>query len=215
MDSIKKRMGLLKNLPSDESPGVEENLINLSLLNTIKLPKNLAHLTKDLPKSNYISNRVDSATIQSTGNKKLVSSHHQGGSRMQSEPAIPNSRQLPSIYSLKEPKYEQNVVDSSKNTIEPPAIVKQTRRSKQSSDGGEILLPVKRQLEVIMENREERNRPVEGPSGTTPGSRTQRRPKPSAVGGQRERESHTYNPPSSLKQNYHYKNQMPLSQVAA
>jgi hypothetical protein len=172
MDSIKKRMGLLKNLPSDESPGVEENLINLSLLNTIKLPKNLAHLTKDLPKSNYISNRVDSATIQSTGNKKLVSSHHQGGSRMQSEPAIPNSRQLPSIYSLKEPKYEQNVVDSLKNTIEPPAIVKQTRRSKQSSDGGEILLPVKRQLEVIMENKEERNRPVEGPSGTTPGSRT-------------------------------------------
>ena len=216
MDSIKKRMGLLKNLPSDESPGVEENLINLSLLNTIKLPKNLAHLTKDLPKSNYISNRVDSATIQSTGNKKLVPPHHQGGSRMQSEPAIPNSRQLPSIYSLKEPKYEQNVGDGLKNAIEPPAIVKQTRRSKQSSDGGgEILLPVKRQLEVIMENREERNRPVEGPSGTTPGSRTQRRPKPSAVGGQRERESHTYDPPSGLKQNYHYKNQMPLSQVAA
>jgi hypothetical protein len=208
MDSIKKRMGLLKNLPADESPGgVEENLINLSLLNTIKLPKNLAHLTKDLPKSNYISNRVDSATIQSTGNKKLVPPHHQGGSRMQSEPAIPNSRQLPSIYSL--PKNELNA-------IEPPAIVKQTRRSKQSSDGaGEILLPVKRQLEVIMENREERNRPVEGPSGTTPGSRTQRRPKPSAVGGQRERESHTYDPPSGLKQNYHYKNQMPLSQVAA
>jgi hypothetical protein len=216
MDSIKKRMGLLKNLPADESPGVEENLINLSLLNTIKLPKNLAHLTKDLPKSNYISNRVDSATIQSTGNKKLVPPHHQGGSRMQSEPAIPNSRQLPSIYSLKEPKYEQNVGDGLKNAIEPPAIVKQTRRSKQSSDGaGEILLPVKRQLEVIMENREERNRPVEGPSGTTPGSRTQRRPKPSAVGGQRERESHTYDPPSGLKQNYHYKNQMPLSQVTA
>ena len=62
MDSIKKRMGLLKNLPTDEAP-VEENLINLSLLNTIKLPKNLAHLTKDLPKSNYITNRVDSATI--------------------------------------------------------------------------------------------------------------------------------------------------------
>ena len=61
---------------------------------------------------------------------------------MQSEPAIPNSRQLPSIYSL--PKNELNV-------IEPPAIVKHTRRSKQSSDGGgEILLPVKRQLEVII-----------------------------------------------------------------
>lgn len=104
MDSIKKRMGLLKNLPADESPGgMEDNLINLSLLNTIKLPKNLAHLTKDLPKSNYITNRVDSATIQSTGNKKLVVPSH-GGNRMQSEPAIPNSRQLPSIYSMKEPK---------------------------------------------------------------------------------------------------------------
>ena len=104
MDSIKKRMGLLKNLPADDSPGgMEENLINLSLLNTIKLPKNLAHLTKDLPKSNYITNRVDSATIQSTGNKKLVVPSH-GGNRMQSEPAIPNSRQLPSICSMKEPK---------------------------------------------------------------------------------------------------------------
>ena len=81
---------------------MEDTLINLSLLNTIKLPKNLAHLTKDLPKSNYIANRVDSATLQSTGNKKLVVPS--GGNRMQSEPAIPNSRQLPSIYSMKEPK---------------------------------------------------------------------------------------------------------------
>lgn len=64
---------------------------------------------------------------------------------MQSEPAIPNSRQLPSIYSMKEPKYEQSVDSGSlRDTIEPPAIVKQPRRSKQSSDGGEILLPVKR-----------------------------------------------------------------------
>jgi NIMA (never in mitosis gene a)-related kinase len=62
MDSIKKRMGLLKNLPSDEVQ-IDESLLNLNLLNTIKLPKNLSHLTKDLPKSNYISNRVDSATI--------------------------------------------------------------------------------------------------------------------------------------------------------
>ena len=96
-------MGLLKNLPTEEMP-TEENLMNLNLLNTIKLPKNLAHLTKDLPKSNYISTRVDSATIQSNGNKKLVP-NHQSGNRLQSEPAIPNNRQLPSIYSLKDPKY--------------------------------------------------------------------------------------------------------------
>ena len=76
-----------------------------------------------------------------------------------------------------------------------------------------MLVPVKRQLEVIMENREERNRPGEGPSGTTPGSRTQRRPKPSAMGGQRERESHTYDPPSGPKQNYHYRNQMAPTSV--
>jgi hypothetical protein len=47
-----------------------------------------------------------------------------------------------------------------------------------------------------MENREERNRPTEGVIGTTPGSRTARRPKKSAVGGQRDRESHTYDPPT-------------------
>jgi hypothetical protein len=59
-----------------------------------------------------------------------------------------------------------------------------------------------------MENREERNhRPPEGVSGTTPGSRTARRPKKSAAGGQRERESHTYDPPTQAKYNYHYKNQ--------
>jgi hypothetical protein len=74
MDSIKKRMSLLKNLPttSEEQQPADENLLNLNLLNTIKLPKNLAHLTKDLPKSNYISNRVDSATIQTAASKKLV-----------------------------------------------------------------------------------------------------------------------------------------------
>lgn len=74
MDSIKKRMGLLKNLPVDDAPA-DEMIMNLNLLNTIKLPKNLSNLTKDLPKSNYVSNRVDSATIQTTGNKKLVPSH--------------------------------------------------------------------------------------------------------------------------------------------
>ena len=77
--------------------------MHLNLLNTIKLPKNLAHLTKDhlLPKSNYISTRVDSATIQSTStNKKLVPAPGGHPNRLQSEPAIPNSRQLPSIYSV-------------------------------------------------------------------------------------------------------------------
>lgn len=68
-------MGLLKNLPLDEIPS-EEAFQNLNLLNTIKLPKNLAHLTKDLPKANYVSNRGDSGSL--TGlqpgapNKKLV-----------------------------------------------------------------------------------------------------------------------------------------------
>lgn len=57
-----------------------------------------------------------------------------------------------------------------------------------------------------MENREERNRPGEVVAGTTPGSRTNRRPKKSAVGGLRDRESHTYDPPSQAKYNYHYKN---------
>ena len=64
--------------------------MNLNLLNTIKLPKNLAQLTKDLPKSNYITNRVDSATIL-TANKKLLPGV-QSGNRLQSEPAIPNNR---------------------------------------------------------------------------------------------------------------------------
>ena len=59
-----------------------------------------------------------------------------------------------------------------------------------------------------MENKDERGRPGEGASGTTPGSRTTRRPKPSAQGGPRERESHTYEPPlQPNKYNYHYRNQ--------
>ena len=73
MDIIKKRMPLMKNLPVDPEITVEEAYANLNLLNTIKLPKNLANLTKDLPKSNYISNRGDSAALSiPPGSKKLV-----------------------------------------------------------------------------------------------------------------------------------------------
>jgi NIMA (never in mitosis gene a)-related kinase 1/4/5 len=76
MDVIKKRMPLMKNLPADPEITVEEAYANLNLLNTIKLPKNLANLTKDLPKSNYISNRGDSAALSiPPGSKKLVQSH--------------------------------------------------------------------------------------------------------------------------------------------
>jgi hypothetical protein len=64
MENIKKRMGLLKNLPLDDVPS-DEAFQNLNLLNTIKLPKNLAHLTKDLPKANYVSNRGDSGSLSS------------------------------------------------------------------------------------------------------------------------------------------------------
>ena len=104
MDVVKKRMPLLKNLPEDNLDGGEENYDNLNLLGTIKLPKNLAHLTKDLPKSNYVSNRGDSATTGHSMNSKLIHSHP-NQIRLQSEPALSNGRQLPSIYSMKEPKY--------------------------------------------------------------------------------------------------------------
>lgn len=73
----------------------------MNLLNTIKLPKNLSHITKDLPKSNYISKRIDSASIgppPSSVGSKLIQSHPNNPMRLQSEPVIPNSRQLPSIY---------------------------------------------------------------------------------------------------------------------
>jgi len=78
MDSVKKRMPLLKNLNTEDLPSPDESFSNLNLLGTIKLPKNLANLTKDLPKSNYISNRADSASVSgghgiSSGNKgKLI-----------------------------------------------------------------------------------------------------------------------------------------------
>lgn len=77
MDVVKKRMPTLKNLPVDNlgSDPVEDIYDNINLLGTIKLPKNLANLTKDLPKSNYISNRGDSASIGPSSKTNLISSH--------------------------------------------------------------------------------------------------------------------------------------------
>ena len=77
LDMIKKRMPVMKNLPTEQPEiTMEDPFENLNLLNTIKLPKNLANLTKDLPKSNYISNRGDSAAVNMPpGSKKLISSH--------------------------------------------------------------------------------------------------------------------------------------------
>ncbi len=68
-----------------------------------------------------------------------------------------------------------------------------------------------------MENKDERARAGDNLPGTTPGSRTTRRPKPSAQGGprDRDRESHTYDPPSQPKYNYHYRNQQVAQQVLA
>lgn len=60
MEQVKKRLGMTKNLPVDNTEDLYEQM---NLLNTIKLPKNLSHITKDLPKSNYVSKRVDSASI--------------------------------------------------------------------------------------------------------------------------------------------------------
>lgn len=79
LDIVKKRMPLLKNLPINEngedSP-LDEGYDNINLLGTIKLPKNLANLTKDLPKANYISNsRGDSASIGPPVGSKLLQSH--------------------------------------------------------------------------------------------------------------------------------------------
>ena len=102
MEQVKKRLGTTKNLPMDNTGDLYEQM---NLLNTIKLPKNLANITKDLPKSNYISKRIDSASIgppPSSVGSKLIQSHPNNPMRLQSEPAIPNSRQLPSIYQLKD-----------------------------------------------------------------------------------------------------------------
>jgi hypothetical protein len=103
MEIVKKRMPLMKNLPV-EGTEVEDSYEHLNLLGTIKLPKNLANLTKDLPKANYISNRGDSASIGPSSKSNLIQSHP-NQIRLQSEPALPNSRQLPSIYAMRDPKY--------------------------------------------------------------------------------------------------------------
>lgn len=68
MEIVKKRIPQLKNLPL-ENLETEESYDHLNLLGTIKLPKNLANLAKDLPKSNYVSNRGDSAIA---GHNKLM-----------------------------------------------------------------------------------------------------------------------------------------------
>jgi hypothetical protein len=96
MDIVKKRLGSTKSLVDSALPHLDEEAFeHLNLLSTIKLPKNLANLTKDLPKSNYISNRGDSAnsggpspsSIGNAGNGKLLSQV-----RLQSEPSLVNSR---------------------------------------------------------------------------------------------------------------------------
>ena len=75
MDFVKKRISRVKNMPHHDNQDPEETFINLNLLNTIKLPKNLAHLTKDLPKSNYVSMRGESAIVVPSGGSKLTQSH--------------------------------------------------------------------------------------------------------------------------------------------
>ena len=57
MEQVKSRMDLLKKIKEpigDDKAEIEENI----LLNTIKMPKNLNLLSKDLPKSNYESSRA-------------------------------------------------------------------------------------------------------------------------------------------------------------
>jgi hypothetical protein len=96
-------------------------------------------LTKDLPKANYVSNRGDSGSLTgiqpAISNKKLIQSH-QGQLRLQSEPVIPNSRQLPSIYQMKDPKYigagamsePSSEISTIKTTLDP--VKPMNRRSK-------------------------------------------------------------------------------------
>jgi hypothetical protein len=55
--------------------GSDVDFDNINLLGTIKLPKNLANLTKDLPKSNYITNRGDSASIGPVSKSHLIGGH--------------------------------------------------------------------------------------------------------------------------------------------
>ncbi|CDW89912.1 protein kinase domain containing protein [Stylonychia lemnae] len=94
MDIVKKRLNLVKNPnPLMTTQEHELNLENLNLLNTIKVPRNLAQLTKNLPRSNYISTRES----------KFVGQHNQSV-RLPSEPINLHSgnRLLPQINSMKE-----------------------------------------------------------------------------------------------------------------
>ena len=59
MDVVKKHIAALKQHQKyyKDVHISEEDLDNINLLNTIKVPKNLTQLTKNLPKSNYMSTR--------------------------------------------------------------------------------------------------------------------------------------------------------------
>jgi len=95
MDIVKKRNYLLTK-QSASLMDTHEDLDNVSLLNTIKVPKNLAQLTKNLPRSNYVSTRES----------KFSNSSH--GGRLPSEPILPSgNRLLPQISSMKDIRQSQ------------------------------------------------------------------------------------------------------------
>ncbi len=100
MDVVKKRVALLKQLQQSyggeyQMQGGDDDLDNMNLLNTIKVPKNLTQLTKNLPKSNYMSTRDQK--FGGSGASDVAST------RMQSEPAGNRaSKLLPSIASMKD-----------------------------------------------------------------------------------------------------------------
>ena len=78
------------------------DLEGLNLLNTIKVPKNLAQLTKNLPKSNYVTTRqmkYESANLN----------------RLQSEPVSHGNRLLPQINSMKDIKVTDSLSLQSHN----------------------------------------------------------------------------------------------------
>eukprot|EP00347_Sterkiella_histriomuscorum_P002177 403369168 len=95
LDIVKKRLSLAKQQPNLLLMTNEQdlNLENLSLLNTIKVPRNLAQLTKNLPRSNYISTRES----------KFIQNQNQSV-RLPSEPISMHSgtRLLPQINSMKD-----------------------------------------------------------------------------------------------------------------
>ena len=72
-------------------------------------------------------------------------------------------------------------MNSHKLSLDSAMLKQQQKRLKQTSDqSGEVLIPVKRQLDVIQENDRLINRGGADVTGTTPASRTARRPKPVA-----------------------------------